>query len=167
MVARRTKVAVGAVSCTGRCDPQQRNAFRVSSRRHVSACSPPQCWGCPHRKSSCDSQHADVPSGKGVVRGYVVQTLAFASLPLIMLPLPSMNSNRYMSDSNHDTYMMFCNGHQASSSTCNHPQHYPAYIVCHALPIKWRAGQVTVFWFPACFAAPTVRAAGAAKLTKS
>ena len=44
-----------------------------------------------------------------------------------------------MSNTNHDTYMYVCNGHQASSSTCNHPQHYPAYVVCHAMPIKWRA----------------------------
>ena len=56
-----------------------------------------------------------------------------------MLPLPSMNLNRYMSNTNHDTYMMVCNGHQSSSRTCNHPQHYPAYVVCHAMPIKWRA----------------------------
>ena len=42
-----------------------------------------------------------------------------------------MNSNRYMSNTNHDTYVNFCNGGQHSSSTCNR--------LCNTIPLTFCA----------------------------
>ena len=77
-----------------------------------------------------------------------------------------MNSNRYMSNTNYDTYVIVCNGGQHSSSTCDRLCNTILLPLCAMLRPS-SGGQATVLVPGVLRGAHREGRAGAAKLTNS